>query len=204
MAIKITDFIEIDEHLIFGSMKKYLAYNLSKSQAKGHIMELGVWKGATINHIADLIAPRMVYGFDSFEGLPQSWTMSEDISIDAGYFAVKELPKVRKNVELVKGLFSDTLAGWIGDNPGDVSLLHLDCDIYSSTATALTELNTRIIKGTIIVFDDMYSWQDEDDYLYWRRGQWKALREWMKEYDRDVEVVARMRRRHSCSVIVTK
>jgi len=204
MVVKITDFIELDEPLIFGDIRKYLRHNLSKSRANGHIMELGVFKGSTLNHIADAVAPRTVYGFDSFEGLPQNWALSENTAITAGFFATNELPKVSKNAELVVGLFNNTLPEWIGAHPGDISFLHLDCDIYSSTASALTELNTRITTGTIIVFDDMYSWKDEDDYSYWRRGQWKALREWLKDYDREVEPLARMRRRYSCSVIVTK
>ena len=201
--VKITDLIELDK--VFGDIRKYFAYSLSQSAFKGgNIVECGVFKGSTINHLADLVNPQIVYGFDSFEGLPEAWERGGDKeTIPAGFFATKEMPKVKKNVQLIKGWFKDTLPKWAAENTQPLSLLHLDCDIYSSTLDALVLLNSIIKPGTVIILDDVYSWQDEEDYAYWRRGQWKALREWMRDYSRDVEAVSRLNRRSSAAILVT-
>ena len=46
------------------------------------------------------------YGFDSFEGLPEAWTLGAK----AGAFSIGgNLPPVRGNVRLTKGFFEDTL-----------------------------------------------------------------------------------------------
>jgi hypothetical protein len=37
------------------------------------VCEFGVFEGASINHIAARIPHRTVFGFDSFEGLPERW-----------------------------------------------------------------------------------------------------------------------------------
>jgi hypothetical protein len=71
----------------------------------GLIMEFGVYKGESINFIADLLPNRQIYGFDSFEGLPETWRYN----FYKGTFKLNNLPEVRKNVVLVKGLFEDTL-----------------------------------------------------------------------------------------------
>ena len=199
---KISDFIETEN--VFGDIRKYFAYNISQSRADGRILECGVYKGTSVNHIADIVAPKTVYGFDSFEGLPEPWEIGEDNIIDVGCFSTKELPKVRKNVELIEGWFKDTLPEWAGDSPQPTSFLHIDCDIYSSTIDVLKYLNHTFVEGTVIVFDDLYSWTDEDEYPYWRRGQWKALREWLRDYSREIEVVSRMRRRHSGAIRIIK
>lgn len=195
----------IDAEKVFADARKYFAYNLSQVGVEGNVVECGVYKGSSINHIAEIVGPnKPVYGFDSFDGLPEEWEIGENNTVKEGYFATKEMPKVKKNVELIKGWFKDTLPAWCGENPAPIAFLHLDCDIYSSTIEALTFLNHGLKRGSVIVFDDMYSWIEEDDYPYWRRGQWKAFREWLKEYSREVEVVSRMRRRKSCAVRVIK
>jgi len=201
--IKINDFKDINPLQIFGDIKKYMAYNISASSIDGLIMELGVYKGNTLNHIADIVSPKIVTGFDSFNGLPEPWEMSEAVTVEAGRFSVKsEIPKIRKNATLEIGLFSDTLSTWLDQQGENIQFLHLDCDLYSSTIDALTILNPKIKSGTIMVFDDLYAWQDEDDYPYWRRGQWKALREWVNDNDREIEIVSRMKRRFSGAIKV--
>src|ERR1041384_844953 len=50
------------------------------------VCEFGVFKGATINHIASLTT-KTVFGFDSFEGLPEDWRAT---GIKKGHFAVSK------------------------------------------------------------------------------------------------------------------
>ncbi len=134
--------------------------------ANGLYLEFGVFSGHTINHIADRVK-NTVYGFDSFEGLPERWRDS----LDAGHFKVKTLPDVRSNVTLVKGWFDQTLPEFLIKHSGDVSFLHVDCDLYSSTKTIFSCLAPRIKPGTVIVFDEYFN------YPGWREGEFKAFQE---------------------------
>lgn len=116
--------------------------------AEGLMLEFGVYNGNSIRFFASLTS-RTIYGFDSFEGIPDAWTLRRK-----GDFAVAALPEVPKNVKLVKGWFSETLPEFLAANPGAVSFIHMDCDLYSSTQTVLELLVGRIQAGTVIVLDD--------------------------------------------------
>ena len=39
----------------------------------GDIFEFGVYKGGTINYLAHKMPNSIIYGFDSFQGLPEDW-----------------------------------------------------------------------------------------------------------------------------------
>ena len=98
-------------------------------------LEFGVYKGDSINHFAELSPDVTWYGFDSFEGLPEAWTLGAK----AGAFSIGgNLPPVRGNVRLTKGFFEHTLPGFVAQHRGEkIALLHVDCDLYSSTVTIL-------------------------------------------------------------------
>ena len=116
----------------------------------GLVLEFGVATGRTLNHFARLLPEKTVYGFDGFQGLPENWTSR----MQAGFFARTSLPKVRNNCELVVGWFDKTLPGFAKEHTEPVALLHVDCDLYSSTVTILEELRNQIVAGTVIVFDE--------------------------------------------------
>jgi hypothetical protein len=134
----------------------------------GLYLEFGVFSGHTINHIAGQV-DKPVYGFDSFEGLPERWRDN----LGSGHFKVNGLPKVRENVTLVKGWFDQTLPEFLKSHLGDVGFLHVDCDLYSSTRTIFTCLAPRIKPGTVIVFDEYFN------YPGWREGEFKAFQEFV-------------------------
>ena len=72
-------------------------------------LEFGVASGNTINYISQFTDDK-VYGFDSFEGLPEKWRDG----FDKGAFSQNgTLPKVNQNVELIKGWFNETLLPFI-------------------------------------------------------------------------------------------
>lgn len=121
--------------------------------ADGLVLEFGVASGRSIAWIGQERAAQTVYGFDSFEGLPEDWRPG----FGAGTFA-QAPPAVPKNVELVVGWFNATLPGFVAAHPGPVALLHVDCDLYSSTVTILEALADRIVPGTVIVFDEFLNY----------------------------------------------
>jgi len=132
---------------------------LEAAPRDGLLMEFGVWQGGWINRIASW-TDRQVYGFDSFEGLPEPWS-----TVDKGFFALPALPEVRQNVTLIKGWFDQTLPRFLEEHPQPVAFIHMDCDLYSSTKTVLDLLRTRLMEGTTIVLDDFLmepGWQREE------------------------------------------
>jgi hypothetical protein len=133
------------------------------------ICEFGVYSGGTINHIASLTR-QPVYGFDSFEGLPEHWRDR----IGKGHFKVASLPKVRPNVTLVKGWFNETLPTFIKEHGEPVGFIHIDCDLYSSTKTVFELLAPRIHPGCVIVFDEYFN------YPGWENGEHKAFQEFIQ------------------------
>jgi hypothetical protein len=68
-------------------------------------------------------------------------------------FARLGVPVGERNVELVKGLFEETI---VLDGP--VAFAHLDGDWYESTLTCLERIAPRLVPGGRIVLDDYYKW----------------------------------------------
>jgi hypothetical protein len=118
----------------------------------GMIGEFGVYKGATLRMIAQRFPMAEIFGFDSFEGFPDDGRTDwqKDFSLQG------VLPIVPANVSLVKGFFEDTLPGFVAENDTRYfSLLHIDCDIYSSTKTVFSLCRPMIRAGCVIVFDEL-------------------------------------------------
>lgn len=151
----------------FDSDLQLLKHAMGQASAKGLILEFGVATGRTIRHIAGL-TPRLIHGFDSFEGLPEFWRTG----YDRGVFA-QDMPAVPDNVRLHKGWFSETLSPFLSATDEPVALLHIDCDLYSSTAFVLDALKDRIVEGTVVVFDEYFN------YPGWKQHEHRALREFV-------------------------
>ena len=124
----------------------------------GLILEFGVFSGNSVRSIASRFPERPVFGFDSFEGLPEDWGRP-DMEFPVGAFRVGGLPAVPGNVTLVPGWFSDTLPAFVAEHASDtVALLHIDCDLYSSTKTVLDTLAPLLVSGTVVVFDELFNY----------------------------------------------
>ena len=108
---------------------------------KGLCLEFGVFEGNSINFFSNNLRDRTWYGFDSFEGLPEKWT--DDYGKGA-FTQYGHLPSVHKNIELVKGWFSETLPDFIKKHNKSVSFIHMDADLYSSTKCIFDHLKDYI------------------------------------------------------------
>jgi len=135
----------------------------------GQILEFGVASGRTINHISSLVTGQ-VYGFDVFTGLPETWRTG----FAQGEFKTDTLPSVNPNMSLVIGLFEDTLEDFLRTHTDVVSLLHIDCDLYSATSTVFAKLGHLIQPGTVIVFDEYFN------YPGWQQHEFKAFQEFVE------------------------
>jgi len=146
-----------------------LAINRADLERDKLVCEFGVYSGSTINHLASL-SNRTIYGFDSFEGLPERWRDG----FGKEKFKVSSLPKVRSNVVLIKGWFNETLPLFIKNHNESIGFIHVDCDLYSSTNTIFQLLEKRIHPGCIIVFDEYFN------YPGWEEGEYKAFQEFIE------------------------
>lgn len=124
-----------------------------------------------------------LHGFDSFEGLPPLEQADQ-----GGFFRPAQfeagLEPTRENLE-ANGVPADAVTlvdGWFADLDGTevdaattptVSVVHLDCDLYSSTRDALDYVTRFLDDGTILIFDDWNHYRGHPD-----RGERRAFREW--------------------------
>ena len=140
----------------------------------GLFLEFGVATGTSINHIAKEAGSRTVYGFDLFKGLPEHWRHG----YGTGQFS-QQIPVVQNNVELIVGLFADTLPQFLETHGQPAALIHIDCDLYSSTKTIFDRLTNRIIPGTVIIFDEFWN------YPGWKHHEYQAFMEFVSERGTD-------------------
>ncbi|MDH4981866.1 TylF/MycF/NovP-related O-methyltransferase [Hyphomicrobium sp. D-2] len=145
----------------------------------GVICEFGVQYGATtalLTNLRGIYEPynhsRHIYGFDTFEGF--STVVAKDGTFsDQGDYAVPE--RYEEQLEsllglheanaplshitryhLVRGDASVTVPAWIEANPHVVvSLAILDMDVFQPTRDVLEAIKPRLVKGSIVVFDEM-------------------------------------------------
>lgn len=123
------------------------------SGAQPLYLEFGVFEGRSLRWwCANLGNPNArLVGFDSFEGLPQSWRPG----MSKGAFRTGGPPVIDDSrVSVVVGWFEDTLAEFEMP-PHDQLIVNIDCDVYTSAATVLRWLEPRLLPGTLIYFDEL-------------------------------------------------
>jgi hypothetical protein len=157
--------------------KRNMMYELG-----GHVLDLGVYKGSSTRALARIFPEETIHGFDSFEGLPDDWSYTLK-----GAFGDVDglLPHMPNNVALHKGWFEDTVPAWTEANDErPISVLRIDCDIYSSTKTVLDVLAPRLQAGSWIVFDELIG------YMGWEQHEYKAFSEFIETSKLDYTYIA--------------
>lgn len=153
-----------------GGRFELLEHALGLAKLQGFYAEFGVYKGDSLSFLAN-ISDEVIYGFDSFEGLPSDWFFN----YRKGFFSLGgKIPEVKtsqQNFRLVKGWFEDSLPTFTSQIDGPAAFLHIDCDLYESTRTVLERLADRIIPGTVIVFAEYLN------YPGWERHEFRAFAE---------------------------
>jgi hypothetical protein len=153
----------------------YLKFCISEVTVNGLWLEFGVGKGTTIDFIAENSHGRTIIGFDSFEGLPEDWKMSDTLTYLKGHYNLSgTIPPLKsKNVRLVRGHFNETLPDFLERNNQPCAFIHIDCDLYTSTLFVLKMLyeQSMLVKGTVILFDELYNYQ------YFEEHEFKAFKE---------------------------
>lgn len=168
--------------LQFVRKRDLLDHAITKIGPNGLIAEFGVWNGSSINQIARKVAPSVVYGFDSFEGLKEDWAGWD---MTKGKFDRRGIPpKVEANVRTVIGWFDQSLPRFLNENGQAFSFIHIDCDTYEASRTIFGLINDRIRAGTVIVFDEYFG------YRGWRLGEFKAWHEFVQSHGVEYEYLS--------------
>lgn len=143
-------------------------------------LEFGVHAGGTINRISNY-TNNIIYGFDSFEGLPDDWhgrIEDNGVHYPKGTFSLGgKLPKVKPNVSLIKGWYKNTLPEFIKQNNLSISFIHIDSDIYQSAKDIFLCTHKNIKNNCIIVFDELIG------YKGYEQHEWKAWWEFVDEHN---------------------
>jgi hypothetical protein len=128
----------------------------ASARPEGVVLEFGVFRGKSCRFLARRHRGGEVHGFDSFEGFPddgrRDWRQT---------FAVDRMPKVPGNATLHKGYFEDTLPAFLagqGERKLAPRLVHIDCDLFSSTRCVLNLLGPHLGAGDILVFDELINY----------------------------------------------
>ena len=182
---------------------KFCIENLDKDLGnEGMWIEMGVYKGQTIRLMNKYKkqmfanAKECFYGFDSFLGLPENWKPT----VRKSKFNLKEedIPEI-KNCEIVAGMFRDTLPTFVNDNKGKkLALLHIDCDLYSSTKTSLKYLNEFVTEGTIILLDEVIGSEYHVEHEY------RAFKEYLENNNIEIEWLAYIANSAQAACKITK
>jgi hypothetical protein len=168
---------------------------VSNERVEGDYLEFGVFRGRSFVeawHAASYwkrVAMRFV-AFDSFAGLPELG------DVDAGgpfrqadYRASRDefeatlrqhrVPPSR--VSVVEGLFEQTLDPDARTTVGvrQAAVAVIDCDLYASTVLVLDFLTDLLVDGSVLIFDDWYTFKGRPD-----RGEQRATAEWLRRNPR--------------------
>mmetsp|Transcript_13365 Transcript_13365/g.43551 ORF Transcript_13365/g.43551 Transcript_13365/m.43551 type:complete len:480 (-) Transcript_13365:103-1542(-) len=150
---------------------------------RGAVLELGVFRGRSLRMLRRLCpGGTSFHAFDSFQGLPEAWTAAEP----AGSYTTRgALPSEVPGVAFHVGWFRDTLPPFLDAHKTQtIALVHLDCDLYSSTRDALDNLGPRLRPGAVLVFDDFLA------HPNWRDDQARAFQETADRFHWDFVVLA--------------
>jgi hypothetical protein len=117
-------------------------------------LEFGVADAASFKYWLDNYKNKQsrFYGFDTFEGIPENWGKFKKGEMAASIPSVSD-----DRAHFIKGLFQDTLPDFLISGklvPGRRKIIHIDCDLFSATLYVLTNLNSYLKQGDILLFDE--------------------------------------------------
>ena len=147
--------------------------HLLANNVEGEIVECGVGDGQTLSYILFNLTynekhfNRRYIGFDSFEGFPEpsdednsqrnpkkgEWSHTNEEFVIGNLNDLGFEDKDYKKIKFIKGFYETTFQKE-KNNIIKISLLHIDCDLYSSTKISLETWFDKVEKNGIIVFDE--------------------------------------------------
>jgi len=174
-----------------------------KNNLKSDIVEIGSGSGRSLSYILfnlledyEFFSKNKIkyHGFDSFEGYPKNingeiktfenknnWSFSSEEYLNENLIKLNFDPKIISEfVKLYKGYFDKTLDKLETEQIG---ILHLDCNLYSSTILSLEKLYDKVEKGGLVVFDEYIG---PEDIVKWP-GASKAIDEYLGDDKKKIQ-----------------
>ena len=172
------------------------AFFLTAEVNAGYYLEFGVFNGGSMLEAYGLLRGVVthLYGFDSFDGLPELSPEDRDASpltpsFVEGNFRSLGVDAVRRlilagatrlpaeNLVLTPGYYEQTLPAFdtaqLADK-GPCLIAHVDCDLYSSSRDVFAFLDPIVTTGTWLLLDDYWTYRGSP-----KHGQRRAFEEWM-------------------------
>ena len=168
------------------------------------MLEFGTATGRTLNQFAYWLPNQIIFGFDSWQGLPEKFN-----DLPAGHFA-QPLPEVLTNCRLIQGWFGArptqdqsgiaefTAREFAKVRKEPIKLLHLDADLYSSTKTVLDVFANQIVPGTVILFNEYWN------HPTWKKHEYRAWQEHCKAHGVKYEYIGYASDHQEVAIRVTK
>ncbi len=134
-----------------------IAYSWMMSEKPGAFAEFGVCQGGSLDLLSRLHPDRLIYGIDSFEGLPQGGpmdtyhTIKGEFALSEDEFYMLDMYFMGKNVKILKGFSPEVFEGIYING---YAFVHIDVDLYQSVKDALDYFYPRLINTGIMIFDD--------------------------------------------------
>tara|TARA_B100000674_G_C37880984_1_gene934309 strand:+ start:103 stop:1317 length:1215 start_codon:yes stop_codon:yes gene_type:complete len=154
---------------------------IKKSINKRPFYEFGVWRGSSFKYLIKTF--KKGYGFDTFTGLPEDWSVGNNLEKAGTYSSDGNIPKIDGGI-FIQGNFENTLPVFFSEKRPKASIINFDADLYSSTICALNYSKQVMDKDTILVFDE-FLMNDS-----WEQDEFKALNEFCSHNSYSYEVLA--------------
>ncbi len=123
---------------------------IKQSNKEGLYLEFGLCTGLTAKYTCEDTNDKIVYGFDSFEGLEESLTPANppgSCSIEG------DLPSYHKNVIVIRGRVQETLVPFLKTYLEPVAFAHLDMSPTPDFYILKTLANKgRLLRGSLLAF----------------------------------------------------
>ena len=150
---------KIKHYTLLDPARSYTLWQCSKNlkNVKGQILDIGCLMGGAGFIMSKISQEGKTYLFDSFSGFKKDDGLhKKDIFFYDDINHVKKIIKKLKlkRIDVFKAYFPKNLKMKINS----VKLCHIDVNTYNDTKRIFNFLQTKIIKGGIIIFDDFGIW----------------------------------------------
>ena len=151
----------VEPHTIVSPDRCYIlaSFAMYASHLQGDFAECGVYRGGTALLLSRIVKDtnKMLYLFDSFEGLPKI-NQEKDQWFYEGQFGAASAAAVGELLSDFRSLI-DIRCGWIpqtfsGLETKSFSFVHLDVDLYQSALDCCRYFYPRLVPGGVMLLDD--------------------------------------------------
>jgi len=162
----------------------YFKHVLKDININSLFMELGVFSGHTLQMINNNTKDHVVYGFDTFSGLPEDWKTEKDELIFSKDHFNTNVPNDTEKNKFIVGKIEDTLEKFLLEKNQKIKFAHVDLDLYSSSKNAFDIIFNWLEDEAVLIIDDVHN------YPGWEHHSIKAFSDSFDEKKYRFETIA--------------